>query len=133
MAIKKRAPAKLPAAVAMARRATDSLTPEQRTQRARNAVNARWRRAKLPNGAPPGTWYGLVLIPEDPNPPKPDDKDFVGGVSAGMKLLNKALANPEVVFWSRNRAEVVTHSQKKEWRDRWTEIIETNHNQGGRS
>jgi len=115
---------KNPAAVALGRRSGVSLTPEQRTARASLAASTRWRKAKPPTDAKPGRWYGLVLVPEDPNPPKPGDKDFVGGVLAGAKLLDQALASPEVIFWSQNRVEVKRRQQMEDLRDRWTEIVD---------
>jgi hypothetical protein len=122
---------KSPAAVALGRKGgiarKKALTPEQRSASARHAVLTRYGKAK-PHPAPkPGRWYGLILVPEDPDPPKPSDEDFVGGVGAYAKMLDQAHANPQVVLWSRDRAEVVERSHQKDLSDRFTLIIDVDY------
>jgi hypothetical protein len=109
------------AAVALGRRSGVSLTAAQRAERGRRAAAARWRKAKPPSAPKPGRWYGLIVIPTDHNPPKPGDKDFVGGVGAAAKMLDQAHANPQVILWSQNRDEVIARQRQE---DRWTEIID---------
>lgn len=114
-----------PAAVALGRKGgkarLKTLTPEQRSAAARHAVLSRYGKAKPPSAPKPGRWYGLIVIPTDHNPPKPGDKDFVGGVGAAAKLLDQAHANPQVILWSQNRDEVIARQRQE---DRWTEIID---------
>ena len=119
---KKKSPAKLPAAVAMAKRATDSLTPEQRTERARKAVNARWRKAKPPSEQKPDRWYELVALPAD----------YVWrGAAHAAEVLAEVDANPEVILASHDRAEIVARSNQRDLRDRTTLIIERDYNPKG--
>jgi len=123
MAIKKkRSPAKLPAAVAMAKRATDSLTPEQRKERGRNAVNARWRKAKSPSTPQRDRWYELVALPAD----------YVWrGTAHAAEVLAEVDANPEVILASHDRAEIIARSNRRDLRNRTTLIIERAYNPNG--
>jgi hypothetical protein len=84
------------AAVALAKRGNELMTPEQRSERARRAVQARWRKGK-PN-AYPRRWYMLVAFAND-------DPD-----------------HPEVLFWSRDKNEVRERARTPEHRDRATLI-----------
>jgi len=122
---------KNPAAVALGRKGgkarLKTLTPERRSEIASHANRVRYGKAEPPATAKPGRWYGLILIPEDPNPPKPGDKDFVGGVGRWAKRLDKAHANPQIVLWSHDRAEVVERSQQEDLRDRATDIIDVDY------
>jgi hypothetical protein len=105
---------KNPAAVALARKSVRarlaSLTPEQRSTQAKNAVLTRWRKAK-----PPSKWYGLLLLPADYQ---------WHGTAHAAKVLDEAYANPQVVLWSADRAEVVARAQQEDLRDRDTLVIE---------
>jgi hypothetical protein len=83
---------KNPAAVALALRSAKarlkSMTPAQRSEQGRRAVQARWRKAKPPADAPTGRWWGLFIVDDDTDQPK--------------------------VFWSRNRDEVIARSRLEE-------------------
>ena len=106
----------------MGSRSGVSLTSAQRTQRARNAVNARWCKAKPAATPPPDRWYELVALPAD----------YVWrGTAHAAEVLAEVDANPEVILASHDRAEIVARSQKKDLRNRETLIIERAYNPKG--
>jgi hypothetical protein len=79
-----------PHAVALAKKSAKSrltsLTPQQRSEQARRAVQARWRKAKQPADAKPGLWWRLWAF------------------DTPVTLDN--LNPPELVFYSRDEEEV---------------------------
>src|ERR1035441_6179505 len=88
-------------AVAMGRKGgkarMKTLTPERRSEIARLGAYARNGTGKPSSSAKPGRWYGLVALPAD----------YVWkGVAHASKVLDQLHASPEVILWSRDRAEV---------------------------
>ena len=118
-------------AVAMGRKGGQArrrnLTPEQLSAIGRHGAATRYGKSKPPSPPKPARWYGLVLIPEDPNPAKPGDKDYHGNVAAQLKRLDQAHAHPEMLLWSQNRDEVVARKRQEDLHDRWTEILDVDY------
>ncbi len=69
------------------------LTPKQRSEIARHAVNVRWAKKRGEQPAKPDQWYGLVELP-----------DIVDRFDASGKL--KPLGEPELLKWSRDKEEL---------------------------
>ena len=88
---------KNPAAVALSKRQMVTLTPEQRKERARRAVTARWQKAK---GVQATTYWGLFLFR------RPDANKF--------DLSD--LDHPQLLFASTDKAEVVARAKKDQRR-----------------
>jgi hypothetical protein len=104
---------KNPAAVELgklgARAQRQKYTKAERSEQARRAVNSRRDRQK-------GPWYGLIVFPED--------FAWKGTIQAAPVIDEMHADTVKVVFWSQNRAEVVAYTQKAEFEDRITDIIE---------
>ncbi|MGD0869478.1 MAG: hypothetical protein ABSB88_08010 [Bryobacteraceae bacterium] len=102
------------AAMALAKRSATkrykTMTDAERSEQGRRAAASRRDRQ------PKGPWYGLVALPAD----------YVWhGAAHAAKVLDEAHADSaNVVFWSRNRAEVVSRSQEDDLCDRTTLIVE---------
>jgi hypothetical protein len=78
------------AAVALAKRGNELMTPEQRSERARRAVQARWRKGKSPvTLLKPKRWYGLFACNAT------EDKHG-----------NITLHPPDLLFWAESRKEL---------------------------
>jgi hypothetical protein len=66
----------------------------------------------------PARWYGLVALPAD----------YVWrGVAYAVRVLDEIYANPEVILWSRNPAEVVERSHRRDLCDRVALFIEVDY------
>jgi hypothetical protein len=104
---------KNPAAVALGRKGgkqrLKTLTPERRSEIARHANAVRYGKAP----AKPTRWYGLLLLPTNYE---------WRGVADAAKVLDAAHANPEVVYWSLNKAEVVKKAAR--YRTRVATVVE---------
>jgi hypothetical protein len=102
------------AALALAARSREvrmkTMTKAERSAQGRRAVSMRRDRRK-------GPWYGLLLFPEDYE---------WHGVAHATKVLDELHANPTVVFWSTDRAEVVKRAAQKDLRDLVTDVVEQN-------
>lgn len=91
-----------------------TMTPERRREIARMgaaATNAKLHGTPIPV-VQPARWYGLVALPAGYQ---------WRGVAAATDELH---SNPEVILWSRDRAEVVERLQQADMRDRITDIID---------
>ena len=98
---------------ALSRYAHESMTPAQRIARGKKAAAARWKKVKPPPDRPkPGSGYSLVALP-------------IGYVWKGVaRALEDIRATPEVILWSRDRAEVMARLRQEDMRDRVTDIVE---------
>jgi hypothetical protein len=93
MAAKKPKARKNAAAVALSKRQLEVCSPEDRSERARRAVQARWRKAR---GEPePLQFWGLFLFSR----------------KEGTKFDPADLDHPQLVFASRDKAAVVEYAR----------------------
>jgi hypothetical protein len=87
-------------------------TKRERSEQSRTAVAMRRDRQK-------GPWHGLVLYP----------KNLVWkGAQHAAQVLDEMHANPEVVFWSRSRSEVLAKQREYSDNGQMSEVIEQNWN-----
>jgi hypothetical protein len=91
MAAKKLKPRKNAAAVALSKRQLEVCSPEDRSERARRAVQARWRKAR---GEAPATYWGLFLFRRP-----------------GRKFEESDLDHPQLLFASSDKAAVVEYAR----------------------
>ena len=90
------------AAVALSKRQLQVCPPEERSARARSAVQARWNRAKAKSNPQSARWYGLFAIEDDPN-------------------------HPQVLKWSRDRGEIQEASRKESQAGRAVMILDVDY------
>jgi hypothetical protein len=84
-----------------------TMTAEQRSASARNAVNARYNKSS----AQP-KWFGVVVVPLPEN--------FSGGTPALAKILDESNAQPNVILWSRDREKARARAREVNTDDQTT-------------